>query len=243
VDVQDGDLPPCLDIEGTNNAGATNSQFIGNAQKWLERVEEKSGRKPIVYSTASFLMEKLTGNNGKPPPWAINYQTWIAQYFNSHSADTGALPTQPAGWGDWIIWQYTGDHLTLDGIYQEATKTKLVFVDLNVFRYSLDELYKLAKAEPPVAGDVLSNIKPVQTPPIVNPPVHPPSPVNPPVQTPAPVALQPATSVIKYTVQSGDTLWVISNKFGVTMDAIVQLNSIANPDLIEVGEILQIPSK
>ena len=242
VNVQDGDLPPCLDIEGTNNDGATNSQFIGNAQKWLERVEEKTGRKPIVYSTASFLQEKLTGKNGKPPPWAKNYQTWMAQYFYSHSADAGGQPTQPTGWGDWIIWQYSGDHKTLDGIYQEATKKKLVFVDLNVYRYSLDELYKLAKAKQPVDGVVSPIKEPVQPSPVVNPPVQAPPSANPPVQTPAPVVSQPG-SPTTYTIQPGDSLWVISNKFGVTVDAIVKLNNIANPDFIYAGEVLKIPGK
>lgn len=242
VDVQDGDLPPCLDIEGTNNDGATNSQFIGNAQKWLERVEEKTGRIPIVYSTASFLREKLTGNNGKPPPWAHKYPTWVAQYFNSHSADAGGQPTQPAGWGDWVIWQYSGDHKTLGGIYQEATRTKLVFVDLNVYRLSLDELYKLAKAKQPVDGGVLPIKEPVQTSTVVNTPVQAAPSVSPPVQAVAAVASQPGLPTT-YTIQPGDTLWAISSKFGVTVDAIVRINNIANPDLIYAGQVLQIPGK
>ena len=239
VDVQDGDLPPFLDIEGANNDGATNSQFIGNAQKWLERVESKTGRRPIVYSTASFLQEKLNGNNGKPPPWAKNYQTWVAQYFNSHSADGGGQPTQPTGWGEWVIWQYSGDKLTIDGIYQDEARTRLVFVDLNVYRHSIEELYTLAKAQQPVDAGIANNA-PVHTRPAVNPPVQSPPPVNPPVETVSPGNSQPA-SPTAHTVQSGDTLWAISFKYGVAVDAIAQLNNIANPDLIYVGQVLKIP--
>lgn len=231
VDVQDGDLPPFLDIEGKFNEGASNSQFIGNAQKWLERVEEKTGRKPIVYSTASFLKEKLTGNNGKPPPWGKNYQTWVAQYFYSYSADAGGEPTQPAGWGDWVFWQYSGDHDSLDGIYQDEPRTKFVKVDLNVYRHSIEELYKLAKAEPPKDNGVPY----VPVPPVLKQP-----PVDSPVQTPPQVVSQPVSPTV-YTVQSGDTLWAISSRFGVSMDAIVQLNNISNPDLIYAGQVLQIP--
>jgi lysozyme len=233
VNVQDGDLPPFLDIEGTNNEKATNSQFIGNAQKWLERVEQKTGRRPIVYSTAAFLRERLNGNNGAPPPWAHKYQTWVAQYFFSYSADGGGQPTQPAGWGDWIFWQYSGDHDSIDGIYQDATRTKFVLVDKNIYRYSIDELYKLAKADPSGTTSVPVSV-PVQTPPPV---------VTPPVQTPSSGNSQPASLSTTYTIKSGDTLWAIANRFGVTVDAIVALNNIANPDLIYADEVLQIPGK
>jgi len=226
VNVQDGDLPPFLDIEGANNVGATNSQFISNAQKWLERVEAKTGRRPIVYSTAAFLKDKLNGTNRQPPLWAKNYKTWVAQYFYSYSADGGGQPTQPVGWGDWIFWQYSGDHDTLPGIYQDATRAKSILVDKNIYRYSIDELYKLAKAQPPTGPDVPNN-----------PPVPP---VVPPVQPPPVVDPQP-DSFTTYTIRSGDTLTAIALKYKVTVDAIVKLNNIANANLVSVGQVLKIP--
>ena len=45
-----------------------------------------------------------------------------------------------------------------------------------------------------------------------------------------------------YTVQSGDTLDKIAKMFGVTRDALMAINGITNPDYIELGEELQIPS-
>jgi LysM repeat protein len=48
-------------------------------------------------------------------------------------------------------------------------------------------------------------------------------------------------SAATYIVQPGDTLWRISRQFGTTVDAIVQANHIANPNLIYVGQILEIP--
>jgi 5'-nucleotidase len=44
-----------------------------------------------------------------------------------------------------------------------------------------------------------------------------------------------------YTVQSGDALWKIADMYGVTVDALVELNGIENRDLIYTGDVLQIP--
>src|SRR5260221_13659994 len=44
-----------------------------------------------------------------------------------------------------------------------------------------------------------------------------------------------------YTVQPGDNLYRISLKFGVTMDSIAAANGITNPNLIFVGQVLNIP--
>lgn len=48
-------------------------------------------------------------------------------------------------------------------------------------------------------------------------------------------------SAATYVVQPGDTLWRISRQFGTTVDAIVQANNIPNPNLIYVGQVLEIP--
>ena len=43
-----------------------------------------------------------------------------------------------------------------------------------------------------------------------------------------------------YTVKSGDTLWGISRKFGTTVNALVKLNHIKNPNLIYAGDVLYV---
>ncbi|MEZ4870475.1 MAG: peptidoglycan DD-metalloendopeptidase family protein [Caldilineaceae bacterium] len=45
-----------------------------------------------------------------------------------------------------------------------------------------------------------------------------------------------------YTVQSGDTLFVIAQRFGVSLDALVALNHIEDASLIRVGQVLLIPA-
>jgi LysM repeat protein len=43
-----------------------------------------------------------------------------------------------------------------------------------------------------------------------------------------------------YTVQSGDSLWTIANKFGTTVDALRSANNLAT-DLLSIGQVLIIP--
>ena len=52
----------------------------------------------------------------------------------------------------------------------------------------------------------------------------------------------PQLTTSTYTVQPGDTLWKIANEHDTTVDALVKLNNIANPDAIEVGEALKVNS-
>lgn len=56
-----------------------------------------------------------------------------------------------------------------------------------------------------------------------------------------PVPTQPPTGQT-YTVQPGDYLAAIARRLGTTVAAIVQLNGIANPNLIFPGQVLRIPA-
>lgn len=46
-----------------------------------------------------------------------------------------------------------------------------------------------------------------------------------------------------YTVKPGDTLYAIANHFGTTIDYLVKINNINNPDKIQVGQVLKIKTK
>jgi len=71
-----------------------------------------------------------------------------------------------------------------------------------------------------------------------NPPTAVPTATPIPLPSPTPVP----TSAI-YVVEKGDTLRAIADKFGVTMDALVELNQLDDPNTLAVGQHLIIPQK
>ena len=55
-------------------------------------------------------------------------------------------------------------------------------------------------------------------------------------------AVTTSPTVRTYTVKTGDTLWGIASKLGVSATALATLNGITNPDLLRVGQVLKVPS-
>lgn len=72
--------------------------------------------------------------------------------------------------------------------------------------------------------------------------VETPSAAGSPPATAAPATGSPSRATITYTVQSGDTLAKIAARFGVTVEQMVASNDIEDANLVEVGQVLMIPS-
>ena len=119
VDLQDGDLPPVLDIETDNNL--SKEAIVNRAMSWLITVEYHYNIRPIIYTNQKFYLKYLADS-------FQDYPIWIARYGGQ----------KPALNKDWIFWQY-GNRGRLAGIEG--------FVDFNVFISNKKELLQLCKGK------------------------------------------------------------------------------------------------
>ena len=110
-----GDLAPVCDIEITG--GADKRTMVKNIEEFLTTVEEKTNKKPIIYSSRTFYERYLADE-------FEGYPLWIAHYH---------VPSLVLA-DKWHIWQHS-DAGRLKGI----THT----VDFNVFNGSWDEFDQL----------------------------------------------------------------------------------------------------
>lgn len=117
VDLQEGDLPPVLDIE-KKDPQKTVSQMQADILKWLSIVAKHYDATPIIYTNLKFREKYLDS------PELNAYPYWIAHYYvDSLKYD-----------GRWKFWQHT-DVGRLPGIKG--------YVDFNVYNGSYYDLEQL----------------------------------------------------------------------------------------------------
>ena len=110
-----GDLPPVADVEVSDNVSA--ATVIARLHAFLDRVQARTGRVPLIY-TANFFWGDYLGN-----PNFSGYPLWVANYGPS-------CPYLPNAFTQWKFWQYA-DNASVSGIGS---------VDGDMFNGTLDEL-------------------------------------------------------------------------------------------------------
>jgi LysM repeat protein len=90
-------------------------------------------------------------------------------------------------------------------------------------------------------GEGLGDESPRATPDPGLPPTWTPAPTSEPATPLPPLAATPETTNITYVIQRGDTLGIIAQRYGVTVEELAALNNITDINRIEVGDTLLIP--
>lgn len=232
---------------------AMDFEYFGNLTKkqinqigltFLKEVEKITKKQVVIYSNTSTAKNIWQGE-------ITNYPLWIAQYEVEEPQENG-------NWKNWVGWQYT-DMGEVKGIS--------TYVDRNQFTKDilLSEPTEIPKPEEPgepetpekpinhsktititiKKGDTLSGLalqynttvsELVKLNSIANPNL---------IYAGAKLTVpnnQNYTTEI-YTVQKGNTLSGIAQKFNTTVAELVTLNNIANPNLIYTGQKLIVPTQ
>jgi GH25 family lysozyme M1 (1,4-beta-N-acetylmuramidase) len=104
-------LRPALDLEwnpypDSGNAcyDMTPAQLVAWTNDFVNRVKQRIGVAPIIYTAASWWRDCVGGSTafGSLPLWVASYTT-------------NPAPSLPAGWSNWTMWQYS-DSTSVPGI-------------------------------------------------------------------------------------------------------------------------------
>lgn len=134
--IERGDLPPVLDIEGTEEwTPIPRPQRLGLVLRWLAAVEQAFGVRPLIYCSLNFIRDTL-----EDPSVDVrvlgSYPLWIARW----RVPPGQPPQIPSIWRDWTFWQYA-DNTVVPGINGP--------VDGDVYHGNLASLRNLKRRRPP----------------------------------------------------------------------------------------------
>jgi len=148
------DLPPCLDFEDGNVISWPD--MLKKAKAWLERVEQRTMRIPIVYTGAGYMAHF----NQADAAFLVRYPLWVAHYVQR------TYPTIPKVWQDWTIWQYSSSGHHPYYIYKDPLPSRgkewgsgSYSLDMNYYKGTLEQLRAFCELEPAVPSEPpLSNL-------------------------------------------------------------------------------------
>jgi lysozyme len=89
-----------LDFE-VNNHYRGGNMTVPQAVAFVQRIKERTGKYPGIYGSEYRLRQMFSGVGGANRAVLSNCWLWVANY---HAQPRGIAP-----WGNWHLWQYTGD--------------------------------------------------------------------------------------------------------------------------------------
>lgn len=231
---------PILDWESGNTSSVT------WAKRWLDRVYQLSGVKPVIY-----MSESVVNANNWSAVAAADYGLWVAKYrdnnpdYNYNMANAGSRP-HVKWWKFYCMWQWTssgrlngyngnldcdvfyGDRSTWDayvGKSTSATKPQPKPVTKTVDQLA-DEVIagqwgngSDRKKRLTAAGYDYNAVQQM---------------VN------RKMAAKKQVVHVYYVVKRGDTLSGIASKYGTTYQRLAQINGIADPNKIYIGQKIKV---
>lgn len=208
------------------------------SEVFLETVEDLSGKECVIYSDAYNARETFSEE------LAEKYAIWVADYFVEEPANNGK-------WSFWVGFQYSDrgringisgnvdrDYYTNGILLNDTSKipedttedTNQEFEYITVKRG--DTLSQIAR-EYNTSYQYLARINNIQNPNLIY--------VGETLKVPKFEHDEiHDTSHRLHIVKRGDTLTKIAKEYEISIEEIVELNDIANPNLIYIGEVLRI---
>lgn len=233
-----GTDPDCrLAMDFEYLSGLSTTQVNEIAWAFMQELGRLTGKALVVYSDAynarAVFNQRL----------ADAYPLWVAQYGAESPNDNGK-------WKSWVGFQYSStgrvggisgnvdlDRFTKDIFLDEAAsvpapahpepeaQTKIILVTVRTG----DTLWGIARRYHTTVSDLLK-LNRLENPNLIY--------TGEKIRVRVPLREEPGVTVTTYTVRRGDTLTSIARRFGTTVESIVEMNEIRNPNLIYVGEKL-----
>lgn len=232
---------PILDWE------AENKHNVAWAKKWLDRVYQRSGVKPVIYMSESVINSYDWSSVAN-----ADYGLWVAKYrdnnpdYNYNMANAGSRP-RVKWWKFYCMWQWTSTgrlsgyngNLDCNVFYGDGT-TWDKYAGKSGTTQPVKPTQQVKKSNEEIANEVINgawgngedrkkrltaagyDYNAVQH--MVN----------------QKMAAKKQTAHVYYVVKRGDTLSGIASKYGTTYQRLAQINGIANPNRIYVGQKIRI---
>lgn len=231
---------PILDWESGNTSN------VAWAKRWLDRVYQLSGVKPVIYMSESVVNAYDWSSVAN-----ADYGLWVAKYrdnnpdYNYNMANAGNRP-RVKWWKFYCMWQWTSSgrlngyngNLDCDVFYgDDSTWDAYVGKSASAAK---PQSKPVAKTADQLAEEVIAGLwgngsdrkkrltaagydyNAVQK--AVN----------------QKMAAKKQTAHVYYAVKRGDTLSAIASKYGTTYQKLAQMNGISNPNKIYVGQKIRV---